>query len=88
MNFHQNFEVSGEFNDEWKKLSWNQFFIRSKSGNTVPSFTARKSFFTKELKIETSYAFTPIIPHSAAEYDTIFTVINSFQDVLPQKEMD
>ena len=32
--------------------------------------------------------FAPIIPHSEAEYDTIFTVINSFQDVLLQKEMD
>ena len=35
----------------------------------------------------TSVGFTPIIPHPATEYGTIFTRIKNYQDVLKQKNI-
>ena len=39
-------------------------------------------------KAVTSLAFTPIVPHLATEYDTIFTCMKNFQDVLQQKHLN
>ena len=36
----------------------------------------------------TRYAFTPIIRHPATEYDTIFTCMKNFQDVLKQRNAE
>ena len=64
-----------------QKISRDYFLIwsaaRSKPQNTtiqfVPSFQAVNSFFDVKPNLITRFAFTPIIPHRAIEYDTIFT---------------
>ena len=96
-------EIPGDFTpatelvDLTKETSRNQFLIWSASrslpstqsdSNQVPSFTATNSFFQNTTTVLTSFAFTPIIPYPATEYDTIFTCMKNFQDVLQQRDLD
>ena len=55
------------------------------AARSIPSFTALKSLLTVNKHTVSSIAFTPIIPHPATSYDTIFTAMINFQDVLKQK---
>ena len=50
----------------------------------MPSFTALKSLLAVNKHTVSSIAFTPIIPHSATSYGTIFTAVINFQDILKQ----
>ena len=45
------------------------------------------SLLLKDKSSATSVDFTPIIPHPATEYGTIFTCIKNYQDVLKQKSV-
>ena len=79
-----------------QKISLDHFLIwsaaRSKTQNTtiqfVSSFQAVNSFFDVKPNVITRFAFTPIIPHPATEYDTIFTCMRNFQDVLLQIDLE
>ena len=51
----------------------------------VPSFTAMNSLLFEDGHFLTKICFTPIIPYPATDYDTIFTCMRNFQDVLEQK---
>ena len=55
------------------------------AARSIPSFTALKSLLTVNKHTVSSIAFTPIIPHPATSYDTIFTAMINFQDILKQK---
>ena len=55
------------------------------AARSIPSFTALKSLLTVNKHTVSSIAFTPIIPHPATSYDTIFTAVINFQDILKQK---
>ena len=54
---------------------------------SIPSFTATNSLLYYKKYPVTRIAFTPIIPHPAAEYDTINTCMKNFQDALAQNEL-
>ena len=54
---------------------------RNKS-QCIPSFSATNSFLQNMQPQITRIAFTPIIPHPATDYDTIYIVMKNFQDVL------
>ena len=56
-----------------------------RTARSIPSFTALKSLLTVNKYTVSSIAFTPIIPHPATSYDTIFTAMINFQDILKQK---
>ena len=58
------------------------------SPSNVPSFVAVNSLFADPSDAITRFAFTPIIPHPATEYNTIFTAMRNFQDVLMQKNQE
>ena len=57
----------------------------SDDDHNVPSFAAVKSLLDTSSCSATRCAFTPILPHPATEYDTIFTTMINFQDVLRQR---
>lgn len=89
---------AGKFSDEVVQSSKTQFLIwcaaRSKlqltmdAANSVPSFIATNSLFANPVEAVTRYCFTPIVPHPATEYDTIFTCMLNFQDVLEQRNQE
>ena len=54
----------------------------------IPSFVSVNSLFAEPAGLITRFAFTPIIPYPATEYDTIFTAMRNFQDVLRQKNQE
>ena len=63
----------------------------SKYHNTIRTsqqFQEVNSFFDVKPNVITRFAFTPIIPHLATEYDTIFTCMRNFQDVLLQRDLE
>ena len=51
----------------------------------VPSFAAMNSLLFSGHHFLTEICFTPIVPYPATDYDTIFTCMKNFQDVLEQK---
>ena len=53
----------------------------------IPSFAAVNGLLLNDKSSITSVGFTPIIPHPATEYGTIFTRIKNYQDVLKQKNI-
>ena len=53
----------------------------------VPSFTATNSLLSNVKPVLTSIGFTPIIPYPATEYDTIYTCMKNFQDILLQMNL-
>ena len=57
------------------------------SNFNLPSHIATKSFVSSAEIIFSLHAFTSIIPHSAAQFDTIFIYMKNFQDVLLQKNI-
>ena len=59
--------------------------LLSKEYSGVPSFRAANGLLLVDSVVLTRIAFTPIIPKPATEYDTIFTGLINFQDVLLQK---
>jgi len=102
-NMEKRGEISKEFctwkfSDEVVQSSKTQFLIgcaaRSKlqltkdAHNRVPSFIATNSLFANPVEAVTRYCFTPIVPHPATEYDTIFTCMLNFQDVLKQRNQE
>ena len=56
----------------------------------IHSFTATKSLLLAkpERCIKSRVAFTPIIPYPATYFDTIYTCMVNFQDVLSQKDLE
>ena len=56
--------------------------------HVVPSFTSTNSLFADPVVAVTRFSFTPIIPHPTTEYDTIFTCMLNFQDVLSQRNQE
>ena len=53
----------------------------------IPSFAAVNGLLLNDKSSTTSVGFTPIIPHPATEYETIFTCIKNYQDVLKHKNI-
>ena len=53
----------------------------------IPSFSALNSALSKPDISVTIQAFTPILPHPATEYDSIYTTMRNFQDVLSQRRL-
>ena len=58
---------------------------RNEDHRNIPTFSAMNSFLQNQQIIKTKVDFTPILTYLAAEYDTIYTVMCNFQDVLWQK---
>ena len=54
----------------------------------VPSFMATNSLIKYEKYPLTRIAFTQIIAHPATEYDTIYTCMKNFQDVVSQNDLE
>ena len=90
--------TTGEFKDVVSTTTKEQFKIwcaarSSKMLNQthkarVPSFIATNSLFANSVDAITKFAFTPIIPYPATEFDTIFTCMKNFQDVLLQRKQE
>ena len=88
---------TGKFNDEALEntktifLMWSaarsNFLKPVDTPHVVPSFTSTNSF-ADPVDAVTRFSFTPIIPHSATEHDTIFTCMLNFQDVLSQRNQE
>ena len=57
------------------------------SNFNLPSYIATKSLVSSAEIISTLCAFTPIIPHLVTQFDTIFTCMKNFQDVLLHKNI-
>ena len=57
------------------------------SNFNLPSYIATKSLVSSAKIIPTLCAFTPMIPHPATQFETIFTCIKNFQDLLLQKNI-
>ena len=55
------------------------------AARNILSFTTLKSLLTVNKHTVSSIAFTPIIPHPATSYDTVFAAMISFEDILKQK---
>ena len=53
----------------------------------TPSFIAMKSLISTVNVEITKCAFTPIIPHPATEYSTIYTCMKNYQDILNQRNI-
>ena len=103
-NLGERGEISGSFvpskqsSDLQKKLSRKRFLIWSAARSIiftpgqneyhVPSFSSVNSFFLEKVSFITRFAYTPISPHLATEYDTIHTAVKKFQDVLLQRGLD
>ena len=51
----------------------------------IPSFAAVNGLLLNDRNPPTRVGFTPIIPFPATEYNTIFTCMKNYQDVLKQK---
>ena len=89
---------TGKFNDEVLENTKTNFLIWSAARSNflkpmdtphvVPSFTSTNSLFADPVDAVTRFSFTPIIPHPATEYDTIFTCMLNFQDVLSQRNQE
>ena len=88
------FKTTGFFNDavldDTKKniRIWSASRSKVFGPSNVPSFVAVNSLFADPFDAITRFAFTPVIPHPATEYDTIFTAMRNFQDVLMQKNQE
>ena len=52
----------------------------------IPTFAAINSLLDDQPVIKTKIAFTPILPYVATQYDTIYTTMRNFQDVLQQRK--
>ena len=62
-------------------------YIQHKKNQNIPSFIALKFLLaTTNVSIATC-PFTPIIPYPATEFDTIYTCMKRFQDILHKKTM-
>ena len=89
---------TGKFNDEVLENTKTNFLIWSAARSNflkpmdtphvVPSFTSANSLFADPVDAITRFSFTSIIPHPATEYDTIFTCMLNFQDVLSQRNQE
>ena len=53
----------------------------------IPSFVAMKSLISSENVRITNSAFTPIIPHPATDFSTIYTSMKNYQDILNQRNI-
>ena len=53
----------------------------------IPSFIGIKSLLSTERVTLTTCAFTPILPYPVTQYDTIYTGMKNFQDILKQPEL-
>ena len=53
----------------------------------IPSFSAVNSLLNDTTVTPTNIAFTPILPYPASDYDSIYTTMTNFQDVLRQKKI-
>ena len=64
-----------------------QSMFKIKDGSVnIPSFAAMKSLLVADTHVVTKCAFTPILPYPATEFDSIFTTMINFQDLLKQKQ--
>ena len=68
-------------------LARSKKFVNSTGYQEVPSFVSACSLLSPKVKSLTNFAFTPILPHPATEYDTIYTCMVNFKDVLKQKHL-
>ena len=53
----------------------------------IPSFIGIKSLLSTERVTLTTCAFTPTLPYPATQYDTTYTRMKNFQDILKQREL-
>ena len=65
-------------------LGLNTYLADTCDENVIPSLSASNSTKCNKKIISTSTAFKPILPHPATSYDSIFTSIINFQNVLRQ----
>ena len=65
-------------------------FVRYFGSKTVlrylASFSDITSLLSDEVVTKTSIGFTPILPHLITDFESVYMVKRSFQDVLKQKE--
>ena len=65
-------------------------FVRYIGSKTVSkylaSFSAINSLLSDEVVTRTSIGFTPILPHPITDFESVYTVMRNFQDVLKQKK--
>ena len=71
--------------EQYKLWVLSRYLQKANNNGNIPSFTATNSLLTQSMHPVSSIAFTPIVPYPATEFDTIYTVMINFQDVLRQK---
>ena len=68
-----------------------KFWVLSRFHDTeqiIPSFDAIRSLLNNKLIKTTTTSFTPILPFPITEFDSVFTAMINFQDVLKQKGLE
>ena len=63
-----------------------RYFGRKTVSRYLASFSDINSLLSDEVVTKTSIWFTPILPHPITDFESVYTVMRSFQDVLKQKE--
>ena len=64
-----------------------RYFKEDTYAQSVPSFPATNSLLLQDSPKITITAQTPILPFPVTEYDTVFTCMTNFQDVLKQLDL-
>ena len=62
-----------------------RYIVKETISKYLPSFSAVNSLLSNELVIQSRVGFTPILPHPITEFESVYTVMINFQDVLKQK---
>ena len=68
-----------------KVWSFVRMIAKDRHSQLFPSFSAINSLLSTENVIPTSVGFTPILPNPITEFESVYTVMVNFQDVLMQK---
>ena len=61
-------------------------YIGSKISKYLASFSAVRGLLSEEVVTKTSIGFTLILPHPITDFESIYTVIRNFKEVLKQKK--
>jgi hypothetical protein len=73
---------------DFKVWSFVRMIAKDRLSQLFPSFSAINSLLSTENVIPTSVDFTPILPNPITEFESVYTIMVNFQDVLMQKSLE
>ena len=85
--FYRSFKFSSRKQLKTWSAAWSNLFPVVKN-NLIPLFAATNRLLSSLVEVMTSFAFTPVVPYLATEFDTIFTCMKNFQDVVQQRNLE